>query len=357
VPVTHLFRRGDPDQPGEAVAPGGLTVLEPWDPLPLPAANPLPTTGRRLAFAEWLTDGKHPLTGRVLVNRVWMHHFGKGIVATPADFGALGDRPSHPELLDWLAHDFMAHGWRLKRLHRLILTSAAYRQASRRNPDGERLDPDNRLLGHMAVRRLDAEALRDALLAVSGRLRTKMGGPPVPVRLDEVGQAVLGIDTNDSAGRPTGKVAPLNGEEYRRSVYVQMRRSRPLAFLDAFDEPVMAPNCPARPSATVTPQALMLMNSPFILDHARDFAGRVRREAGDEPRAQVHCAWRLAFGREPAEGEAKDALAFLAAQAEQFRAHPPAQDAKAAAKPEPQQEALASWCQALLSTNEFLYVD
>jgi mono/diheme cytochrome c family protein len=357
VPVTHLFRRGDPDQPGDAVAPGGLTVLDAWDPLPLPAASALPTTGRRLAFAQWLTDGKHPLTARVLVNRVWMHHFGKGIVATPGDFGALGDRPSHPDLLDWLADDFMAHGWRLKRLHRLLVTSTAYRQASRRDPDRERLDPDNRLLGRMPVRRLEAEALRDALLTVSGKLNPKVGGPPVPVKLDEVGQAILGIDTNDTAGRPTGKVVPLNGEEYRRSVYVQMRRSRPLAFLDAFDEPVMAPNCPARPSATVTPQALMLMNSPFILGHARDFAGRVRREAGAEPRAQVLHAWRLAFGREPAEAEVKDALTFLAAQAEHFRAHPPAQDAKAAGKPDPQEEALESWCQALLSSNEFLYVD
>jgi mono/diheme cytochrome c family protein len=357
VPVTHLFHRGDPDQPGEAVAPGGLTVLDAWDPLPPPAASPLPSTGRRLAFAQWLTDGKHPLTARVLVNRVWMHHFGKGIVATPGDFGALGDRPSHPELLDWLADDFMAHGWRLKRLHRLIVTSAAYRQASRRDADKERLDPDNRLLGHMPVRRLDAEALRDALLAVSGKLNPKVGGPPVPVKLDEVGQAVLGIDTNDTAGRPTGKVISLNGEDYRRSVYVQMRRSRPLAFLDAFDEPVMAPNCPARPSATVTPQALMLMNSPFILGHARDFAGRVRREAGAESRAQVLHAWRLAFGRAPAEAEVKDALTFLAAQAEQFRAHPPAPDPKSAGKPDPQEEALESWCQALLSANEFLYVD
>jgi hypothetical protein len=195
------------------------------------------------------------------------------------------------------------------------------------------------------------------MLAVSGKLNPKMGGPPVPVRVDEVGQAVLGVDTNDTAGRPTGKVVSLGGEEYRRSVYVQMRRSRPLAFLDAFDEPVMAPNCPARPSATVTPQALMLMNSPFILGHARDFGGRVRREAGAEPRAQVLRAWRLAFGREPAEEEVKDGLAFLAAQAEHFRAHPPAQDAKSTAKPDPQQEALGSFCQALLSANRFLYID
>src|SRR5262249_49169087 len=154
-------------------------------------------------------------------------------------------------------------------------------------------------------------------------------GPPVPVKLDEVGQAVLGIDTNDTAGRPTGKVVSLNGEEYRRSVYVQMRRSRPLAFLDAFDEPVMAPNCPARPSATGTPHALMLRTGPFIGGHAGAFAGGVRGGGGAEPRAQVLHAWRLAFGREPAEAEVKDALTFLAAQAEHFRAHPPAPDPKA----------------------------
>src|SRR5262249_45117084 len=193
VPTTPLFHRGDPDQPKEAVAPGGLTILASLDLGAIPAKDPsLPTTGRRLAFARHLTSGRHPLTARVLVNRVWLHHFGRGIVGTPGDFGVLGERPTHPELLDWLAAEFMEGGWRLKRLRRLIMTSAAYRQSSRRTPELQKLDPDNRLLGRMSVRRLEAEALRDAILAVSGKLNAKPFGPPVPVMHDDVGQVVLG---------------------------------------------------------------------------------------------------------------------------------------------------------------------
>jgi hypothetical protein len=245
VPVTYLFNRGDHEQPRQAVAPGGLAVLDDAHPLQVPTDTARPTTGRRLALARWLTDGKHPLTARVLVNRVWLHHFGKGLVGTPGDFGALGERPSHPELLDWLGGEFMDHGWRLKRLHRLILTSTVYRQSSRRDPAKDRLDPDNRLLGRMPVRRLEAEAVRDAILAVSGRLNRQPFGPPVPVMVDEVGQVVLGVDTRD-AGRPTNKVVPLGGQEFRRSVYVQARRSLPLTMLEAFDAPMPEPNCECR---------------------------------------------------------------------------------------------------------------
>src|SRR5262249_15143230 len=174
--------------------------------------------------------------------RVWMHHFGRGLVGTPSDFGALGERPTHPELLDWLADDFMANGWRLKRLHKLLMTSAAYRQSSRREPTKDKIDPDNRLLGRMAVRRLEAEAVRDALLSLGGKFNGKMFGPPVPIMEDEVGQFVLGIENKNGENRP-GPVLPLHGEEFRRSVYVQMRRSRPLGVLEAFDLPAMEPNC------------------------------------------------------------------------------------------------------------------
>ncbi len=348
VPTTYLFHRGDHDQPRQAVPPGGLTILDDRDPLTVPAGGPgLATTGRRLAFARWLTDGRHPLTVRVLVNRVWMHHFGRGIVGTPADFGVLGERPTHPELLDWLADDFVAGGWRLKRLHRLILTSTAYRQSSRRDAAKDQVDPDNRLLGRMPVRRLEAEAVRDALLAVGGQLNPKAFGPPVPVRVDEVGQVVVGIDTTDSAGRPTGKVIPLHGEEWRRSIYVQVRRSRPLAVLEAFDAPVPEPNCEARNASTAAPQALLLMNNEFIVSQAEAFARRVRREVGADPRAQVARAWTYAFGREPAQGEVDEAVAFLKAQAGRFPAAPPGGDLRA----------LASFCHALVSSNAFLYVD
>src|SRR5262249_34320123 len=151
-----------------------------------------PTSGRRLALANWITDPKNPLTARVLVNRVWLHHFGAGIVRTPGDFGRFGERPTHPELLDWLASEFVSGGWSMKKLHRLLMTSTAYRQASRREKAKDALDPDNRVFGRMPVRRLEAEAVRDAVLAASGQLSAKMFGPPVPVHENEVGQVVVG---------------------------------------------------------------------------------------------------------------------------------------------------------------------
>ncbi|HYT91267.1 MAG TPA: DUF1549 and DUF1553 domain-containing protein, partial [Gemmataceae bacterium] len=353
LPTTHIFYRGDHEQPKEAVTPGGLTILEPLALGAIPAKEPsLPTTGRRLAFAWQLTSGKHPLTARALVNRVWLHHFGRGIVGTPGDFGVLGERPTHPELLDWLASDFMEGEWRLKRLHKLIMTSTAYRQSARASADLKRIDVDNRLLGRMPVRRLEAEAIRDAMLVVSGKLNAKAFGPPVPVMPDTVGQVVVGVDTTDGAGRPTGKLVPLNGEEFRRSVYVQVRRSKPLTFLAAFDAPVMSPCCDLRTSSTAAPQALLLMNSNFVQEQAGHFAERVRREAGNDAKAQVTHAWRLAFAREPSARDIVEAVAFLKAQTETFRGQK-----RLPGQPEPAMQALTSFCQALLSANEFLYVD
>src|SRR5205085_8927168 len=209
----------------------------------------LPTTGRRLALARWLTDPRHPLTARVLVNRVWMHHFGKGLVGTPGDFGRLGERPTHPELLDWLASEFVASGWRMKKLHKLLVTSTGYRQSSRTTEAERRVDPDNRLLGRMSVRRLEAEAVRDGVLAVSGSLSLKMFGPAVPVRENDVGQVVVGKGTKDLArGRTTAEALP-EGEVHRRSVYVQVRRSQPLSVLEAFDGATAEPNCECRNSS------------------------------------------------------------------------------------------------------------
>jgi hypothetical protein len=377
VPTTFLFSRGDPDQPRQAVPPGDLSILAAAGPGELPAKDPSrPTTGRRLALANRLTSGAHPLLARVLVNRVWMHHFGRGIVATPGDFGLLGERPTHPDLLDWLAIEFMqpaesdrSAAWRLKRLHKQIMTSRAYRQSSQRDPAKQAIDPENRLLGRMPVRRIEAEALRDATLAASGMLNPKMFGEPVPVKQDDVGQVVVGVDTNDSAGRPTGKVVALHGEEFRRSVYVQVRRSQPLAILETFDAPRMEPNCDARSASTVAPQSLLLMNNEFVITHARHFAARVRGEAGTDPRAQVTRAWRLAFARSPSDYETARAVELIAQQAEQFRRQAAAEVAPGAPKPapkgehqppqniDPDLEALASLCQALLSANEFLYVD
>ena len=235
----------------------------------------------------------------MLVNRFWLHHFGRGLVATPADFGMLGEPPSHPELLDWLADDFMAGGWKLKRLQRMIVTSTAYRQSSEHRTELDAVDPENRLLGRMSVRRLEAEMIRDALLATSGRLSAKMFGPPVPVTPDDVGQIVVGVDTRDSAGRPTGKVVSLGEEEFRRSIYVQVRRSKPLGMLEPFDAPAMSPNCEQRASSTDAPQSLLLMNNTFVLQQADLMAQRIEQEVGGDPAAQFQRAWQLAFCRAP----------------------------------------------------------
>ena len=342
VPVTKLFARGDHQQPQEEIAAGELAVLNSSElVIPVDAAE-IPTTGRRLNYARHLTSGKHPLVARVLVNRFWLHHFGQGLVLTPGDFGIKGDRPSQPELLDWLARDFMDEGWTLKRLHRMIVNSTAWRQSSIRRPELDAIDGDNRLLGRMNVRRLEAETVRDAALAVSGKLVEKAFGPPVPVSPDEVGQIVLAIDTRDSAGRPSGKVEPIGDEEFRRSIYVQVRRSMPLGVLEPFDLPRMSPNCEKRAVSTAAPQSLLMMNNPFVIQQAELLANRVREKAGIDLAAQVTLAWRLVFSRNPAEGDVQAGVEFLTMPGE---------------TPAAQSVALSHFCHALLSSNGFLYVD
>jgi hypothetical protein len=337
----------------------------------------LPTTGRRLQWAQRLTDGSHPLVARVHVNRIWMHHFGRGIVNTPGDFGLLGDRPTHPELLDWLASELVSSGWSQKHLHRLIMTSNVYRQqgiassialagVSELNdglPAPQIVDPDNTLYWHFPIRRLDAETLRDSMLSVSGLLNDRRTGSPVPVMADIVGQWVIGKE-NLNAGRP-GPVLAMNTEEFRKTIFVQWRRSRPLTVLDTFDLPKMEPNCERRNSSTVASQSLFLMNSDFIVQMAEHFAARVRREVGTNAGEQVRHAWRIAFVRNPADNEINEALKFLDAQTEQFKKKPVETkpvtnrfDSKAKnVKRDAANLALANLCQLLLSSNEFLYVD
>lgn len=364
LPVTHLFHRGNYDSPKQAVNPGDLTVLAGLRNIDLPANNDaVKTSGRRLAFAESITDGKHPLLARVIVNRVWMQHFGRGIVASVGDFGLLGQKPTHPELLDWLASEFMAQGWSLKKLHRLIVTSRTYRQSSRRDEEKERIDPDNLWLSRMNLRRLEAETLRDALLAVSGQLNDQPAGPSVPVMFTEAGQVVLGIDTTDSAGRQTGKYLPLNGGEFRRSIYVQVRRSRPLEMFAAFDAPAMTDaNCEIRPVTTVSPQSLLLMNNGYMREYAQYFARRLEAELpGDDLRSRVERAFALAFSRAPSMSEVETALTFVREQTAHYTTHPARLEFVTA--PPPKEEAppgllgLAALCHALISSNEFLYVD
>ena len=368
VPRTFFFARGDHEQPKQELEPAGLTVLnDNSETAKLPLNDEqLPTTGRRLAWAQRLTNGEHPLVARVLVNRIWMHHFGRGLVATAGDFGFLGNRPTHPELLDWLASEFVASGWSLKHLQRVILTSSVYRQAgvssvvAEANSEStpQMADPDNALYWQFPLRRLQAETVRDAVLAVTGRLNPKRHGEAVPVMADLVGQFVIGKE-NLNAGRP-GAVIDMQGEDLRKSVFIQWRRSRPLTVLDTFDLPRMEPNCEQRNASTVATQSLFLMNSSFVTEMAEDFATRVRSEAGTNSGEQIRLAWQLALTRAATDAEVTDALAFLEHQTQHFTEKPLMVRDEKEKKDVPRdagEVALANLCQLLLSSNEFLYVD
>ena len=347
VPATHLFYRGDFRQPKGQVLPGDLTIAAPEgkrsDFTPRdPKAQA--STGRRLAFAKHLTTGDHPLLGRVLANRLWLHHFGRGIVDTPGDFGVLGQRPSHPELLDWLATELVRQGWSMKQMHKVIMTSTAYRQSSRRRPAQDALDGGNVLVGRYPLRRLDAEVLRDRIIQATGRLDRTLYGPPVPVVEDTAGQG------NAPDDKP------------RRSIYLQVRRTKPVAFLAAFDAPTTELNCERRAGATTAPQALMLMNSDFILKQAGHFAARLRKETPAdferERLTKLHpknlrlaqyaaFAWREAYQRGARDAEIVRACQFLEVQIPHLRAN----------IADPELAALTNLCQQLLSSSEFLYVD
>jgi cytochrome c553 len=332
---TYIYRRGDPLRPGQLVGPGVPTVLTDGR-TPFEVKPPWPgakQTGRRLAFARWLIQPDHPLTARVMVNRLWKHHFGSGIVPTLANFGKVGARPTHPELLDWLAREFVRQGWSIKRMHRLMMTSATYRQSSAVADAHERLDPDNALLSRMPLVRLDAEALYDTLLFVSGRLDGTMLGPGDAVQV-----------------RPDGLVTPAGtAKGWRRLVYVRQQRKQIPTHLENFDFPQMNPNCVERRPSTVAPQALYLLNNGMIQQLAEAFAGRVQREAGAETARQVECVYRLALGRSPGDEEKRVGLEALARLTEQWAAQ--------AGRNAAGRQALATYCHALLNSAAFLYVD
>ena len=350
-PVTYVFSRGNFDSPLDAVEPGELSVISGLASMEIPHnAEQVNTTGRRTAFAELLTSGNHPLVSRVMVNRVWAHHFGTGIVDTPGDFGFLGGRPTHPELLDWLADEFVQSGWDIKQLHRIIMTSTAYQQTSNRNAQGNQIDRQKRLLWSMPVRRLESEAVRDGILAVSGMLDEQMAGVPVPVMADITGQWVIGKE-NLNAGRP-GPVIDMKGQQYRRSLYVQVRRSRPLAVLEPFDLPELAPNCTKRPSSTVPTQSLELLNSDFVTAQSRFFAVKLTKQSQDIEH-QVSQAWRTAFGKEITDEEKEEAISFVTEMQEVLTKEYESRQLN----DDPIIDAVAVFCQALLSSNQFLYIE
>lgn len=354
VPVSKLFNRGDHEQPKAEVKPGELSILaspqiEPFKPVPLSSGS----TGRRLAYAQWLTSGKHPLVARVLVNRFWLHHLGRGLVNTPGDFGRQGELPSHPELLDYLADEFMRGGWKLKPLHRLILLSATYRQSSV-NDDSLHADPENKFYARYKLRRLDAETLRDSLLALTNTLVQSSYGPPSGIGRDPQGRVITGIDKGTIT---LNKVDPAGDADFRRSIYIQVRRSKPVTVLDTFDAPTMQPNCEMRAQTTVAPQSLLLMNDTFVLDSARRLADLVEKEAPKDRAKQLQRVWSLLYSRPATEADIAQCLAYLDEQTKALtQYHHDIQHPKGVV-PNPPQEAMASLCQVLCSSNRFLYVE
>ncbi len=355
VPVSKLFNRGDHDQPKQVVQPGELGILSEipgaiFQPVVLASGS----SGRRLAYAKWLTSGQHPLVARVLVNRFWLNHMGRGIVNTPGDFGRQGELPTHPELLDWLADEFVQSGWKLKHLQRLILLSRTYRQSTVHLASLKQ-DPENRLYGRFKLQRMDAETLRDSVLAVTGALVQDSYGPPSDIGRDPAGRVVAGVDKGTIV---TFKVESGGKADFRRSIYLQVRRTRPVTVLETFDAPVMVPNCEMRSQTTVAPQSLLLMNDTFVLENSRRLADRLAAEVPGDAAGQVQRAWHLLYGEAAPDAAVAEALAYLKEQTQALtQYHHDIQHAKDAPKPNPPQEALASLCQVLLSSNRFLYIE
>jgi hypothetical protein len=365
VPLTHILKRGNLDQKKERVEPAfpralaGVAAKENDTPsTPETAASRL----TRLDQARWLTSPDNPLTARVIVNRLWQHHFGRGLVGTPNDFGARGSPPTHPELLDWLACELIESGWSLKHMHRLMVLSNAYQQASRLSTDApaRRLDPDNLLLGRMNRRRRDGEALRDGILAVSGRLNLLAGGPPVRIPLEP---EVYDLIFTESEPDNLWPVTADPREHTRRSIYLLAKRNVRLPLFESFDQPDRLNSCPERSVSTFAPQALLLLNGSIIQSESKHFAARLLRECGEDVEKQVERAYFLTLARRPTAEERRRATTFLADQADLLR------DRLRARLPIPTLEALpdgsdpatafalADFCLAMLNQNEFLYLD
>lgn len=360
-PLARLFYRGEYQQPREEIAPAGLSVLAPEGQRGEFSVDDtsLPSTGRRLALARWLTDGNNPLVARVLVNRVWMHHFGQGIVATPGEFGRLGSLPTHPEVLDWLAADFMEHGWSLKHLHRQIMRSSVWRQSSQTTDEQRALDPDNRYYSRKPLQRMDAEIIRDTMLAAVGRLDASLFGPPLAIKEDDVGQVIV------------------DGSQTRRSLYIRARRTQPVAMLQAFDAPVMDINCEFRPTSTVATQSLIMLNGEFCLEQAAHLAELVAGQLPEPLAAEAKTieagtteagsseadvaallpaaerAWQLALCRAPQPEELAAAKRFISEQLAELRREPRG----VVEGRTPERQVLVNLCHTLLNTNEFLVID
>lgn len=348
-PDTFVLDRGEPKHKKEKVEIGLPTVLTYKTPTPPKSAEA--SSGRRMWLARWLTSPENPLTARVMVNRVWQHHFGKGLVASSNDFGVIGSHPSHLELLDWLALQFQNKNglnWSMKRLHKMMLLSNTYRAASTPAPDALKLDPDNKLLSRWRMRRMEAEVVRDSVLAVSGQLNPAMYGASVYPKLPE---SVL--QGQSAPGSGWGKSDPKDVN--RRSIYIFSKRSLAVPELEALDIPMSADSCECRTVSTVAPQALTFMNGEFMREQAKHFAQRLLNEAGKEPSVQIQKSYSLAFARVPTAQEKKAGLEFLAKMTKQIETdmRVAKQDTIATAG----QKALEAYCLMLLNSNEFFYTE
>jgi hypothetical protein len=353
---TWLLERGDFYARKEPVELGFLSVLTrgkaPEDYLEA-ARREAPqkrSTLQRRALADWITDLDHgagALLARVIVNRVWQHHFGEGLVRTVSDFGARSERPTHPELLEWLAKDLVDGEWRLKRLHRLILASSVYRQDGSFDAARAEIDPENRLLWRRRPLRLEAEIIRDAVLAVSGTLNLEPYGPafkpPIPA------EAIVARNTKD----PYPRDARDGPQTRRRTVYMFHKRVVQHPLMQVFDGPDAAVSCGRRSSTTVAPQALALLNDVFLRDRSVDFARRLLAQGGgDGPAAWVEAGFRLALSRAPSQAEHAAAESFLKRQLRERAARDPSLSGD-----EIRIQSLADFCQTLFSANEFVYID
>ncbi len=341
-PPTHRLMGGNWKSPREEVQPAFPTFLGSAS-VDTSLPVPIESTGRRAALARWLTRPDHPLATRVIVNRLWQHHFGVGIVPTGNDFGVAGDPATHPELLDWLACELSSSGWSLKHLHRLMVTSAVYRQSSRVDPANEAhrkalaVDRDNKLLWHARRRRLEGETLRDTLLSLSGELNRAMYGPSARPKLPE------------GLSRYAWKPDEREADQHRRSVYVQARRNLRFPLFDAFDQPDMHNSCSRRMQTTTAPQALLLLNGELAVERSRKWSAELLRAHDDDLAGLVDHAYRDAWGRPASAGEVTLAIDFIRKQTERLRANGRAGNAHAAA--------VADFCHAVAVSNETMYVD
>lgn len=333
-PQTNVLIRGNPSSPGAEVKPAFPSVLGFPEPNIAPTNKGAKSSGRRTVLANWIASKENQLTARVMVNRIWQHHFGRGIVPTPSDFGKFGEKPTHPELLDWLATEFMDGGWSFKKIHRTILLSNAYQMSSSASEKGLSVDPGNSLFWRFNMRRLVAEEVRDSFLAVSGELNTKMYGPSIYPKIPKevlAGQSV--------PGQGWGSSSPE--EAARRSVYVHLKRSLLVPILIQFDQADTDSSCPVRYTTTVPTQALGMLNGQFSNEQAAALAERLQKQ-GDVNK-QVHLAIRLTTSRTPSDDEVKKDVAFIQLMKDKHKLD----DA----------EAIKRYCLMLLNANEFVYLD